>query len=82
MRTQTWSKTLQDETRKIFQELTASAFMNGERCHLKCYDGRFGFVKLTDALMDKLIIHDKEDESKTYLFSSILEMITNGWVVD
>ncbi len=65
-----WSKELQQQTREFFEKLPIAAMKN--------FDMKFGICIRKDG---EYIITDRES-SEVYRYSSVDELIKDGWAID
>ena len=82
-----WSKETKELTRQILDDVDIVAFgtsMNGKNkgCNMKHVDRKSGYISLNNALDYNWIIQDLETEETLGEYSSIDELLNNGWVVD
>jgi hypothetical protein len=74
-----WSDALKHHTIGSFRTLSFSFAPDG--VHMKHADGRFGVVKLEDALSGNIII-DILDTTEAARFPTIEDAVADGWAID
>ena len=73
-------------TRDILERVDIVAFsfdISGKNkgCTLNHLDGRYGYIKLEDALKDHWVIYDYESDMSIRLYDSIEDILQQGWKV-
>ncbi len=78
MSTNTWSETLQQQTREAIEEI----FIGSDgKLHFKHIKNGSAFIHLDDLIKDRLLLIHKSTEERI-LFSDVDELISNGWAID
>ena len=78
MSTNTWSETLQQQTREAIQDIFIG--LDG-KLHFKHIKNGNAFIHLDDLIQDRLLLIHKSTEEHI-LFSDVNELISNGWAID
>jgi hypothetical protein len=81
MQRTTWSTSLQETTKEVLYECPVSAFYNGNVCHLKHLDGRYGTIDLYECLAMNWRITVR-DTGVVIPFETLDDLVADGWVVD
>ncbi len=78
-----YSEELKEKTREILYDCPVESFMRDLKCHLKNINGKFGTMRLRDAMESRYVIHLLNDtEGKSESYESIDDLLEGGWVVD
>lgn len=84
--TQQWSDELQGITRTTLADMPMASFVREEGCRVKHLDGRYGAIRLEDAIEGNYTIHvdsdNKSEKEYPEKFAAIDDLITAGWAVD
>ena len=81
-----WSKEQNNRTKEILKNRDVVAFTfdwsrKNKGCTLNHLDGRYGYIKLKDAIKNNYTIYDYETDELLGTYDSIDEVISNGWKV-
>ncbi len=81
-----WSKEQNDITSDILRRIDVVAFsfdLSGKNkgCTMNHLDGRYGYIKLMDAIRDNYSIYDYETDELQDTYDSINDVIDGGWKV-
>lgn len=82
----TWSKDQQELTRDILSRVDVVAFsfslmQPNKGCYLDHVDGRFGYMRLEDALSERYRIYISETDALAGEYETIDALIEAGWKV-
>ena len=82
----TWSKDQQELTRDILSRVDVVAFSvsligKNKGCYLDHLDGRFGYMRLEDALSERYRIYIYETDALAGEYETIDALIEAGWKV-
>ncbi len=81
-----WSKEQNNLTKDILKHRDVVAFSvdwsgKNKGCNLNHLDGRYGYIKLMDAIKNNYTIYDYETDELQNTYDSIDEVIAGGWKV-
>ena len=74
-----WSDALKITTRDVICEFRFVP--RDDVVYFKNFDGRFGFITVPDILAHKFLLSDRKTSVEN-LYSSVDELLDDGWVVD
>lgn len=79
-----WSEDLKSITEDVLYNMPVESFAaNTEGCRMKHISRKYGYITLQDALSNKYNIHVENNNGITIEeYSSINDLLENGWVVD
>ena len=78
MKTNSWSKELQQETQDAIGEMRINP---DGKLHFKNHEGRYAFMSAQDLMRGKLSLTNKEN-AQVSIFANIEELLDAGWAVD
>lgn len=86
MKSKKWSTEQNNRTKDILTRKDVVAFTvdwsgNNKGCNMNHLDGRYGYIKLNDALNNTYPIYDFETDKLQKTYNSIDEVISDGWKV-
>lgn len=81
-----WSKEQKERTKDVLKRIDVVAFsidISGvnKGCTMNHLDGRYGYIKLMDAIRDNYSVYDYETDELQNTYNSIDEVIDGGWKV-
>ncbi len=82
-----WSLSLVNQTRDILYNMPPGVFLLAEKLGrkgvcLRNFDGRNGYIRLTDCLNDRYPIRSHETDEVLADFSTIDELVAGDWALD
>ncbi len=81
MNNKQWSEELIRLTHDTIYNMNIASFYHNNRCYLKNIDGRFGYIKLEDAMNEDYTVYIDPDEVSEQ-FETINDLTEAGWAVD
>lgn len=76
----TWSEKTLQETRDVFE--SQNFMYPGDVVWLKHINNYSGYIELSDALNDHYKVTALNEPSDTKVYSSVEEMLEDGWAID